>query len=148
MDLSKYLPTAEMQKEFEKFKALPTDEARKGFQLEREQRIDNMPEEERKAYLQAASLGMDATLKQAKNFIVHADEVILRDKLGELPEAISFSYIAKKYFGKSRNWLYQRINGYTVNGKRAEFTKEEYDTFIMALKDISNMINQTSLNLS
>lgn len=50
--------------------------------------------------------------------IERAEEAILRDKLGELPEAISFSYIAKKYFGKSRNWLYQRINGNIVNGKR------------------------------
>lgn len=147
MDLSKYLPTAEMQEEFEKFKAL-SEKERVEFQRKREQRIDNMTEEERNVYLQDASAGLDAVLKQADDFISRADEAILRDKLGELPEAISFSYIAKKYFGKSRNWLYQRINGYNVNGKPAKFTKEEYDVFIQALNDISQMINKTSLSLS
>ena len=80
--------------------------------------------------------------------IERAEEAILRDKLGELPEAISFSYIARKYFGKSRNWLYQRINGNIVDGKKARFTDNELKTFLNALNDVSEMIHQTSLKLS
>ena len=61
--------------------------------------------------------------------------------------AISLSYIAKKYFGKSRNWLYQRINGYMVNGKRAEFTQNEFRTFLDALDDIGTTIRNISSSL-
>lgn len=39
------------------------------------------------------------------------------------------SYIAEHYFGKSRQWLYQRINGNIVNGKPADFTPDELKTF-------------------
>ena len=80
--------------------------------------------------------------------IERAEEAILRDKLGELPEAISFSYIARKYFGKNRHWLYQRINGNIVNGKKARLTDNELKTFLNALNDVSEMIHQTSLKLS
>ena len=40
-----------------------------------------------------------------RKIIAEADEMIFRAKLGDLPEALSFSYIAQKYFGKSRGWL-------------------------------------------
>lgn len=148
MDLKQFLPTQEMQAEFEKFRTLQTPEEIEIFKKERKQKYDKLSDEEKDSYRQSATAGMNSTIEACNNFITRADEAILRDKLGELPDAISFSYIAKKYFGKSRNWLYQRINGYNVNGKPARFTKEEYDTFIKALKDISRMINQTSLNLT
>lgn len=86
--------------------------------------------------------------KIKRAIIERAEEAILRDKLGELPEAISFSYIARKYFGKNRHWLYQRINGNIVNGKKARLTDNELKTFLNALNDVSEMIHQTSLKLS
>lgn len=70
-----------------------------------------------------------------------ADEMIARAKLGNVPEAISFSFIAKNYFGKSRAWLMQKINGNTVNGKRAAFTDEERRKFRDALQDISRQLS-------
>lgn len=147
MDLNKYLPTPEMQAEFEIFKTLRTPEKIEAFKRERKANYDKLSDEEKEAYKASAKAGMDATIEACNDFIARADAAILRDKLGELPEAISFSYIAKKYFGKSRNWLYQRINGYNVNGKPAKFTQEEHDVFVRALNDISKMINNTSLNL-
>lgn len=110
-------------------------------------KYSKLSEAEKTVYKEASEAGLKATIEACNDFISRADEAILRDKLGELPEAISFSYIAKKYFGKSRNWLYQRINGYNVNGKKARFTENEFQTFQNALKDISAMINQTSLKL-
>jgi len=56
------------------------------------------------------------------------------------------SFIAKHYFGKTKEWLYQRINGNVVNGKPCRFTAEELDRFNHALKDISQKIG--SLRLS
>ena len=59
-------------------------------------------------FKEPSEAGLKATVNACNDYIERVEEAILRDKLGELPEAISFSYIAKKYFGKSRNWLYQR----------------------------------------
>lgn len=137
-----------MQADFERFKSLKTEEERKAFKKEMQDKYSNLSEDQKEAYKKASESGLKATINSCNDFIERAEEAILRDKLGELPEAISFSYIAKKYFGKSRNWLYQRINGNIVNGKKARFTDNELQTFLNALKDVSEMIHQTSLKLS
>ena len=147
MDTSKLLPTPELQAEFERFKKLRTDEEKLAFQKERQSRLDAMTERGRKAYLEVTEKALQDTVKEARRFVERAEDALLRDKLGEIPEVISLSYIAKKYFGKSRNWLYQRINGYLVNGKPARFTDEERKKFVAAINDISDMLKKTSLSL-
>ena len=148
MDTSKVLPTPELQAEFEHFKKLKTDEERLAFQKERQARLDAMTAQDRKAYLAVTEKALQETVKEAQRYVERAEDTLLRDKLGEIPEVISLSYIAKKYFGKSRNWLYQRINGYLVNGKPARFTDEEREKFVAAINDISDMLKKTSLALS
>ena len=147
MDTSKLLPTPELQAEFERFKKLRTDEEKLAFQKERQSRLDAMTERGRKAYLEVTEKALQETVKEARRFVERAEDALLRDKLGEIPEVISLSYIAKKYFGKSRNWLYQRINGYLVNGKPARFTDEARKKFVAAINDISDMLKKTSLSL-
>ena len=147
-----------MQADFERFKELKTTEEKEAFKI--------CLEKIRKHKLEMKLIKVEYTFDNNKVlFYFTADgridfrqlvkdlaaifkKAILRDKLGELPEAISFSYIAKKYFGKSRNWLYQRINGNIVNGKKARFTDNELKTFLNALNDVSEMIHQTSLKIS
>ena len=147
IDINACLPTREMKADFERFKTLSTQEERDAFKKEMQAKYNALPEDQREAYKKASESGLKATVDACNDFIERAEEAILRDKLGELPEAISFSYIAKKYFGKSRNWLYQRINGNIVNGKKARFTDNELQTFLNALKDVSEMIHQTSLKI-
>ena len=77
--------------------------------------------------------------------VAQADEMIARAKLCGVPDAISFSYIAKKYFGKSRGWLMQKVNGNMVNGKRATFTEDERKQFRAALQDISEQLSNAAL---
>ena len=132
IDWNDCLPTKEMQADFERFKELKNTEEKEAFKKEMQDKYNKLQK---------------ATVNACNDYIERAEEAILRDKLGELPEAISFSYIAKKYFGKSRNWLYQRINGNIVNGKKARFTDNELKTFLNALNDVSEMIHQTSLKL-
>lgn len=79
--------------------------------------------------------------------IAEADEMIFRAKLGDLPNALSFSYIAQKYFGKSRAWLMQKVNGNKVNGKVAAFTNEERRQFREALKDLSEKMSSIAMTL-
>jgi len=70
----------------------------------------------------------------------------IRNKLGELPDICNMGYIAQRYFGKTRQWLYQRLNGNIVNGKPAQFTKEEIKILNEALQDISKKINAISIS--
>lgn len=53
---------------------------------------------------------------------------------------VNFSEIARTYFGKSVNWFNQRLHGHTVNGKPAEFKKEELQTLSDALRDIARKL--------
>ena len=69
------------------------------------------------------------------------EEHLLREQLGPLAEALNMSYIARTYFGKSRSWLCQRLNGNSVNGKRASMTDEELATLTGALRDIESQIS-------
>ena len=83
--------------------------------------------------------GLDKVLDDAR-------ETVARQLMGDIPDAISFSYIAKKYFGKSRAWLMQKVNGNTVNGKKASFTESEREKFKTALLDISNQLSSVARN--
>jgi hypothetical protein len=136
--LSKYLPLAEMQAEFEQYKKLKTEAERSAFQEERAKRLEKIPDNERTAYVKAANVGLQATLQTA-------EELITTINLGDIAKAVSLSYIATTYFGKSRSWLYQRLNGHTVNGKKAQFSPEEKKQFALALKDLSIQLHDTSL---
>jgi hypothetical protein len=82
-----------------------------------------------------------------RKIIAEADEMIFRAKLGDLPEALSLSYIAQKYFGKSRGWLMQKVNGNRVNGRIATFTDEERRQFREALQDLSKKMSAIAMTL-
>lgn len=47
------------------------------------------------------------------------------DDIGRI---LNMSYMARRFFGKSQSWLSQKLNHTVVNGKRADFTKEEKET--------------------
>lgn len=64
----------------------------------------------------------------------------LRQQLGSMPDVINLSCVARLYFGKSRTWLYQRMNGNKVNGKTAFFTRAERKQLEEALHDIGKQL--------
>jgi len=138
---SKFLPTAEMQTEFEQYKKLKTDTERSKFQENRAKRLEKLSTAERNLYLDASFTGLNASLEAA-------EELIMATKLGDISHALSLSYIATTYFGKSRSWLYQRLNGHTVNGKQAQFSPEEKKLFAKALNDLSIRLKETSLKFT
>ena len=141
MDLSKYLPTPEMEKEFEAFKKLKTEEEKKAFQKKREESFANKTQAEQREYLAATAEGI-------KSAVTRCEEISERIELGEVANIVSLSYVAKNYFGKTRHWLYQRLNGSIVNGKPARFTIEEKKKLQEALQDIGNTIKNTSLKIA
>lgn len=73
-------------------------------------------------------------------------EVELKIKMKELSEIVSLSYIARVYFGKTKGWLYHRINGNVINGKRASLSYEQKQHLANALKDISKKIGSMSVS--
>ena len=91
--------------------------------------------------------GVDQFDEGMRKIIADADEMIFRAKLGDLPDALSFSYIAQKYFGKSRGWLMQKVNGNRVNGRIAAFTDEERRQFREALQDLSEKMSAVAMTL-
>lgn len=72
------------------------------------------------------------------------NDINVKEKLSDIQNVVSLSYIAEHYFKKNRTWLYHRINGSMVNGKPAAFTEQELKTFADALKDVSSRISETS----
>lgn len=124
----------------QKFMLLETDEERKSFHSEVEAFINSKNEEEKQ-------LVSEAFINGANDACVRADKLIddiLRNKLDGIYESISWSYIARTYFNKSRAWLSQRINGLRVHGKEVQFTIEEKQTLLQALRDISGRIEHTA----
>ncbi|GHU70242.1 hypothetical protein FACS189413_10320 [Bacteroidia bacterium] len=83
----------------------------------------------------------------AKETAEAASQLAVKEKLKEVIPALSMVYIAKNYFKKTDAWLYQRINGNIVNGKPAEFTDTEIETFKYALHDLSRKLGSISVNL-
>ena len=72
-------------------------------------------------------------------------EVQTRMQLDNIIEVLPLAYISKRYFNRTRQWLYQRINGNIVNGKLARFTESEVRTFNNALQDISQRIGSAAI---
>ena len=74
------------------------------------------------------------------------DIAALRSQIEEEDyKLIPVSYIAKKYFGKSASWLYQRINGNKVGGRTYTLNDEQKATFNHALQDIADRIRSFSI---
>lgn len=53
---------------------------------------------------------------------------------------IPVGVIAEEYFGKSRSWLSQRINGTKVRGKSYTLNAEQKEVFNRAIKEIAARI--------
>jgi hypothetical protein len=75
-------------------------------------------------------------------------ELKLKTELERVSEYVSMSYISRTYFGKSRQWLNNRIKGNIVNGKPAMFSHEELNMFSTALANLSNEIKNTAQRIS
>ena len=58
---------------------------------------------------------------------------------------LPLAYIAKHYFKKSRAWLYQRINGYSVRGKVYTLNDREKEIFNNAVQDIARKIGSVHI---
>ncbi len=63
-------------------------------------------------------------------------------KASDLLKVLNASYIAERFFGKSRSWFSQKINNHEKNGAPVQFTREELVTLRNALYTISIEISE------
>lgn len=107
-------------------------------------------EEVRKAIHDACDQDPEAvaviTVEQLQETIQKIDGILIRQQMKEVLPFVSLAYIAKMYFRKSRQWLYQRINGLSVNGKPAQFTPTELETLNFALQDMARKLSATHVS--
>ena len=57
---------------------------------------------------------------------------------------LKWGNISKDYFGYSRGWIYQRLNGYDGNGSPCGFTESQKETLRESLRDIAARLNATA----
>ena len=130
-----------MMSDFEEFSKLSTKEEKSAFQERRKERhVQLSPEEQSNIENQTID-----GLKKISDRVTELTDIV---SLGEVANIISLSYVSKKYFGKTRHWLYQRLNGNMVNGKPARFTGDERKKLSEALCEISSLVKETSLKIS
>ena len=99
--------------------------------------VNSLSPSDKKEFLNEFKKGAEQAIDEAKKLAKIAKR---KEKLDKVLDFASMSYIAEHYFGKSRQWLYQRING-----KPADFTQEELKTLSFALSELGDVMKDTSL---
>lgn len=69
----------------------------------------------------------------------------LRSQMGDIYELLPLKYIAESYFGKTKAWLYQRLNGYEIRGRHYSLNAEQKKIFNAACQDIGERIGSFCL---
>lgn len=63
----------------------------------------------------------------------------VKQKISDILLDVSWAKISEKYFGKSRSWLYRKMDGMN-NGKSDDFDEAEKEILRNALLDLSQRI--------
>lgn len=71
----------------------------------------------------------------------------MKAQLSDLLISISWSDLARRYFGKSGSWLYHKLDGIDGNKKPTEFSEEEKYILKGALVDLSDRIRHAADNI-
>lgn len=65
----------------------------------------------------------------------------MKQTLSDILLDISWARLSTNYFGKSRSWLHQKLDGDNSNGATSGFSPCERVELRNALKDLANRIN-------
>lgn len=57
---------------------------------------------------------------------------------------LKWGNISKDYFGYSRGWIYQRLNGYDGNGNECDFTEVQKEKLKESLHDLARRIEEAA----
>lgn len=139
----------DVQKELERWKsdyiACNTPEEAAGHKKRFRAFLQALSPEDKKAFAQAFENGARESIEEAQALVKAAE---IRQNLEKVLPFASMSYIAQHYFGKTRQWLYQRINGSVVNGRLVKFTVDELNTLSIALSELGDIMKDTSRSIA
>lgn len=79
----------------------------------------------------------DETFERLKRGEIPKDKLVLSLDGEDVSKVLKLSYIAERFFGRSRSWLCHKLNNDIVNGKREGFTVEEKQKLKSALDTIA-----------
>ena len=71
----------------------------------------------------------------------------IREQVWDIIVEVSWGQISEQYFGKSRSWLYKKMNGKGFNGGEGDFTEEEKEQLKGALFDLSERIRKVAYQI-
>lgn len=75
--------------------------------------------------------------------IVNQNRTTVKQKMSDILLDVSWAKISEKYFGKSRSWLYHKMDGMN-NGKPDDFNETEKAILRNALLDLSHRISKAA----
>ncbi|MDR2556474.1 MAG: DUF5053 domain-containing protein [Bacteroidales bacterium] len=81
-----------------------------------------------------------------KTFVLE-EQLTVKQVLQDILLEVTWSKIAKNYFGKSSSWLYHKLNGIDGNGNENDFTQDERMQLKDALIDLSDRIRAAAEEL-
>jgi hypothetical protein len=125
--------------------------------LERFKHADNDALEEMLDHFPILSEEQEAEFNNALNgrteqAIINAGKAVehvkLALKIKPIADYISVSYISRRFFGKSRSWLHNRLQGYKNNGKPDTLSPNEIVTLKKALLTLSDEIKTAAFHLA
>lgn len=67
-------------------------------------------------------------------------KLTMQQKMWDIIVDVKWASISTKYFGKSRSWLSQKMNGKDGNGSDVEFSETEKEILKNGLYDLANRI--------
>lgn len=106
--------------------------------------INEIFEQAESAEVQQMAEDIIARVKSGK---ITPDKLVLDLKKEDIMKVLKVSYIAERFFGRSRSWLCHKLNNDIVNGKREGFTPEEREKLKQALDTIAYEIQILADNL-
>jgi hypothetical protein len=133
-----------MRAEFSSYLDAKTAEEKHRIVQEYNEKFEQLSDDEKAEVTASIMENLRGVISGVRENLVELDGAILKKKLGEVPQAISLSYIAAQC-GKSKAWLSQRLNGNTVNNKEARFTESEVKMFQDALHELGRKLLNVSL---
>lgn len=83
----------------------------------------------------------------SKEIIMETATIIrttMKQTLNDILLDISWAHLSMRYFGKSRSWLHQKLDGRNSNGGEGDFTTAEKALLREALKDLSRRISDAA----
>lgn len=106
--------------------------------------LDSLSDEDKKEFVVVFQEAAKKSIKDSREIV---KTINARSQLQDVLDFTSMSYIAKNYFGKSRQWLYQRINESVVNGNKVNFTKDDLKKLSIALSELGDKMKDASKSI-